>query len=412
MIRRLRVQNYRSLEDVTVDLEPLTVFIGPVGAGKSNVQKAIRLLGRVASGYRADELFGAFPHDFLSERCRASASAVAPISLSVEVSPVMDRDGCPPGSLGDAAAYEVSLQADDSGSVRIDYEWVARVKAGVAERVFDRVGPGGLAGDGLGGVDDADGHWSLLPGVQRAVGHLAEEDLEDREFVAESIRLPLVDQSSYHLDAEALRQPCRARPYFGTRLGYRGEDLPAVLGGLREPAEANGAFGQVVEALRSVLPEVDELRLTPAGTDRTAIAVQCRGQAGLLSANDLSDGTLYTLGLLAVALQPSPPRLLMLEEPETGLHPGRLRWLADQFWDLAHPDDGRVPTQVLISTHSPYLLDQFVETPEVVRVVESENGRTRITPLQEILGRLEIGPEKLRDDALGRRWYAGLFEGR
>jgi predicted ATPase len=170
------------------------------------------------------------------------------------------------------------------------------------------------------------------------------------------------------------------------------------------------AYARIEGEMRELLPDLEELRIVSTGPNWFGIGFQHRGHDGCLSSADVSDGTLYTLGMLAIVNQPSPPALLMIEEPETGLHPGRLRWLIDQLADLAQPLDDRPPVQVLISTHSPYVLDQFAEMPEAVRVVERIEGRSRVTPLVEILERLGIGRDDLREVSLGRRWYAKLFE--
>ena len=69
------------------------------------------------------------------------------------------------------------------------------------------------------------------------------------------------------------------------------------------------------------------------------------GHRGYVAAPDLSDGTVFTLGLLAIVHSLKKPAMLCIEEPETGLHPGRLRWLFDRFMGLAYPDDGQTPSK-------------------------------------------------------------------
>ncbi|MGC8638774.1 MAG: AAA family ATPase [Isosphaeraceae bacterium] len=68
---------------------------------------------------------------------------------------------------------------------------------------------------------------------------------------------------------------------------------------------------------------------------------------------------------------PRRPALLCIEEPEAGLNPRRLRWLFDRFLGIAHPDEAAEATQVMFSTHSPWLINLFgAELQESVLLVE------------------------------------------
>jgi len=89
-----------------------------------------------------------------------------------------------------------------------------------------------------------------------------------------------------------------------------------------------------------------------------------------------------------LALYQSPPKeTLVFEEPEKGIHPGALDTLAEEL--RVCPDSGR--GQVILTTHSPTLLDSFA--PESIRVVEINNGITSITPVDS--SQLEALKERL-----------------
>jgi predicted ATPase len=107
---------------------------------------------------------------------------------------------------------------------------------------------------------------------------------------------------------------------------------------------------------------------------------------------------------------PQKPQVLCVEEPETGLHPRRLRWLFEKFVTLAYPSDSGTPTQVLMTTHSPVYVDLFKEMLQSVQVVEQHDGRTKITPLVDIMQRLHLD-EKQDSEGIGYQWATGLFEG-
>jgi predicted ATPase len=93
------------------------------------------------------------------------------------------------------------------------------------------------------------------------------------------------------------------------------------------------------------------------------------------SAADLSDGTLRFLFLLTVFANPTPPALIAIDEPETGLHPAMLPIVAEYARDAAQR------TQVILTTHSPELLDAFGEHSAATTVVEWKKGETNLRVL-------------------------------
>jgi predicted ATPase len=118
----------------------------------------------------------------------------------------------------------------------------------------------------------------------------------------------------------------------------------------------------------------------------------------LVPASQASDGTLLVLAYLAVLYLPEPPRLLLIEEPENGIHPKRLREVLDILRDLVHEQSH---TQVVLTTHSPYALDSF-EPEEVTLCTKTDTGEIRTT-------RLSDSPEVVRQldvFTLGEIWTA------
>jgi predicted ATPase len=89
----------------------------------------------------------------------------------------------------------------------------------------------------------------------------------------------------------------------------------------------------------------------------------------------MSDGTLRFLFLLAVLANPSPPPVIAIDEPETGLHPSMLPIVAEYALDAA------TRSQVVLTTHSTQLLDAFTETKPVTTVSAWENGETVLQTL-------------------------------
>lgn len=119
-----------------------------------------------------------------------------------------------------------------------------------------------------------------------------------------------------------------------------------------------------------------------------------------IPATRVSDGTLRWLALLAILLNPTPPPLVCIEEPEVGLHPDMMHVLAELLREASER------MQLVITTHSEILVDAFTTTPEVVVVCEKEEGATTMRRLE---------PEKLaawlKDYTLGNLWSSGSIGG-
>ena len=117
----------------------------------------------------------------------------------------------------------------------------------------------------------------------------------------------------------------------------------------------------------------------------------------------VSDGAILFLGLLALIHSPSPPTLLLVEEPEKGVYPKRLEQVIRLIRRLHEAPSGRVAPQIIMTTHSPYLLSSF--RPEEVTLMVRKDGRgpVRAHPLREAP---KIGERLGQGDFyLGELWY-------
>ncbi len=146
--------------------------------------------------------------------------------------------------------------------------------------------------------------------------------------------------------------------------------------------------------------EFEELIFPPASDQRVQLRIRWKSLETEISAADLSAGTLQFLFLVTILMQPSPPPLIVIEEPEQYLHPSMLPIVAE------HAVDAALRTQVVFTTHSPQLLDAFGDTRPTTSVLECREGETH---LQTISGnRLDYW---LREYSLGRLFTSGILEG-
>ena len=119
-----------------------------------------------------------------------------------------------------------------------------------------------------------------------------------------------------------------------------------------------------------------------------------------ISATRLSDGTLRYLCLLAILLDPEPPRFIAIEEPERGMHPDLIPKIADLLVDAS------TRTQLVVTTHSEILVDALHDRPEAIVVCEKHEGQTTMQRLNR--EKLSIW---LEDYRLGDLWTSGQLGG-
>lgn len=155
------------------------------------------------------------------------------------------------------------------------------------------------------------------------------------------------------------------------------------------------------DAMRAAFgDDYEELVFPPAADQRVQLRVRWRSLRSEQSAADLSDGTLRFLLLVAILSTPSPGDLIAVDEPETGLHPSMLPVVAE----LAGAASERA--QVVLTTHSPQLLDAFTGDPPTITVTGRAEGQTTLSVLDD-----EELRRWLADYSLGALHRSGELEG-
>jgi len=202
----------------------------------------------------------------------------------------------------------------------------------------------------------------------------------------------------FDLSPEVLRRPSLVKR--DPVLGSDGSDLAAVVDAL--PPRTKEAIDTEVS---SAAPDVRKVLTRPASEEgRKVIGVE-EASGEIFAADQLSDGLLLFIGLsTALQMRRTRQTLVAIEEPERGIHPRRLEQLVDQLWRLT--ENG---TQVVLTTHSPLLLDRFSDYPESVVIFDRQGADTRITRLVDQPAWQDALKLKVR--ALGDIWYSGVLGG-
>lgn len=180
-----------------------------------------------------------------------------------------------------------------------------------------------------------------------------------------------------------------------------GSNLPAFLYFLREMHAES--YDLIRRSVQRVAPFFDDFHLSPLrlNTDKIRLEWRHKGTEDYFSASSLSDGTLRFIGLATLFLQPLSlrPSVILVDEPELGLHPYAITLLSSLVKQAA------IGTQIILSTQSPLLLDNF--QPEDVLVADRVDGSTQLTRLES--ARLETWLERY---SLGQLWEKNELGGR
>jgi predicted ATPase len=221
------------------------------------------------------------------------------------------------------------------------------------------------------------------------------------------LRPKLQSIRAYLLDHDAIAG--YAKRSEGDELASNGGNLAAVLMRWSEGQP------EVLKALETefirLMPEFSGLEFSTgaSGTVGLGATLKRKGRE-MITADCLAQGTLYLLAILTLSFTPKPPAVVCLEEVDRGLHPRTLRELRDALYRLSYPRDAgldRAPVQVIATTHSPYLLDQFKDHPEeIVLASKSESGAS----FERLADRADLA-ELLKEAHLGDLWYSGILGG-
>jgi predicted ATPase len=351
LLQRVVLRNFKSISRCNVELGALTYLVGPNGAGKSNFLEALHLVSDALLG-SLDQALSA--RGGLAEVRRKSNGHPTHFGIRLDLTL--------PG--GESARYAFSVAALQSGAHEVQEE---RCSIGLPG-----CGPSFLVRSGS-VVNHSE---TVFPAVS-----------SDRLALVVASGLPafrpvfdaLVSMGLYNLNPRLMREP--QKPQDARILKPAGDNLASVVGALERSSPQR--LRRIEQYLQSVVPTIHGVRRSPVGPFET---IEFRQEVAgarnpwYFPAMNMSDGTLRALGVLVALFQGTPtsgPGLVGIEEPETALHPAAAAALREALQAASQH------TQVVVTSHSPELLDTDEVMSEQIRAVAETDGATWIAPIDE-----------------------------
>lgn len=342
-IERLALTNYKSIARCDVDLRPLAVVVGRNGSGKSNLVDSLHFV--------ADALLNSVDYAIrrrggLKSVTRRGGGNQLRIAITFRLSVHLTADFVLELNRGTVAREELTVKIADENITIAQYhrrdQTIRGEVAGEALRALPVVLPDRLALAVLSGLSAFRDSFEALTAMR-----------------------------FYRLDPEAMRDVQDVDE--GVVLRDDGSNIPSVWGRLQKSDPAIPE--RLTRYMEAMVPDLKKIRRIKLGSKETLRFHQrsAGGRDTTFEATSMSDGTLRALGALVASHQNDGSRnatIVIIEEPETALHPGAVAALMDALHEAS------AETQILVTSHSPDVLDHVDLDSDALLVTESRDGAT------------------------------------
>lgn len=328
-LEKLTIKNFKSIRNQTLNLNALNVFIGGNGAGKSNLIEAFRFLREIVNqnlgSYTA---FKGGADKLLYFGRKRSAE----MEFNLEF-----------GEGDISNAYDVRVAGTTEDSLFILRETAYYHERARYQAPYDRTVSSGAKESRL-----------------KQANHIC----------AQQVARDLDSYRVYHFhdtsDTAAVKRSCDVAD--NRFLKPQAENLAAFLYWMQE--KKADYLNNIEDTVQQVAPFFDSFILSPSKLNESKITLEWseKGSDAYFNASSLSDGTLRFICLATLLMQPVLPSIVLLDEPELGLHPAAITLLSNLLASAA------TRTQVLVSTQSVTLVNQF--EPEHLWAVDRIDGQS------------------------------------
>jgi predicted ATPase len=393
LIRNLKISRLLSFgpEGIDLPMRSLNVLIGPNGCGKSNFIEVLNLLRYAPVRFDSPIMTGGGVKEWLWKGKGADVGQFAQIEVVLDDSREEETHGF---------VHLIAFGAS-GGQVLMDREIISH--ALIADQEVDAVEYYGFRKGRARLLDNQ------LPESPELLREIEPSKMDLRVSILSQMRDPerygvfnFLQQGYggiqiYRDWTFGTGSPMRSSQVPDgpvSDVGREGRNAVTVVASMKR-ADRN----RLVKEMQGLYPEIEDIRVAPAGAGAMQLFIE-EGGGIQISAQRLSDGTLRFLFLLAILLQPEPPPMIVIEEPELGLHPDVIPKLAALLIEASER------TQLVVTTHSRMLVDALGDDPECVIVCEKHNGESTFERLDG--ERMKVWLERY---SLGELWSKGEIGG-
>jgi len=378
-IKRITIEGFKSIRKLEdFELRPLKVLIGANGAGKSNFVEFFRLV-----------------RELVQQRLQVTIGQAGGPDASLFLGPKVTKQVAGKVQFRGGYGYEFTLLPTLDGRFVFSDERVV-----FADETVDFTDSAKLEGPPQRSVSLAKGHF------EAKLKDRCRDDFGWKDSVRKDVPTWVFDGLSglmvYHFHDTGPTAGVRRQTGINQNgfLYPDGSNLAAFL--YRIMYENQPSYERIRDVVRLAAPFFADFQLRPNPLAASMIQLEWRQNDSdyPFLASNLSDGTLRFMCLATALLQPSPPAIMVFDEPELGLHPYALTLLANLLKQAAK----RTSQQVIVSTQSAQLVNEF--EPEDIIVVERSQG-------ESVFRRLESAKLSgwLEDYTLGELWQKNVFGG-
>ena len=363
----VQIRGYRSIRDATLELRPLNVLIGANGAGKSNLVSFFKMMNELMAGR-------------LQQFVRSTGHATSNLHFGPSVTPQLDAELKFKTDSGDLNTYRMRLGHAARDTLIFTEECLWYRRRGYQEGNEVQLGPG---------------HQETL------IGNTVEGN-GPASRSARVFRHLLNNCRVFHFHNTSSTSKVRNFSYIGNDhpLMPDAANLAAVLHRLE--LDNASTYRRIVETVQLIAPFFAGFALKPLGPGNKDVILNWRHHESdmIFGPHQLSDGTLRAICLISLLLLPPDelPMLIVIDEPELGLHPYALKVLASLCRSTSSG------SQILISTQSSALVSSF-EPEDVVIVKRDGQASTLFRPDAKNL------EDWLDDYSLGEIWEKNVIGG-
>ncbi len=354
MIESIKIVNFKSIREAEITLRPINVLIGSNGAGKSNFVNFFGFVNAIRDGGLAD---------YTGERGGADRILYLGKRNNSVLEGMINFD-----SVGE---YKFELIPNDQDGFYIRKEFGKYFKAEIDYTKFR----------------------PIFVAYKEDPANLGISLFDRIHFVTNYLK----SFSVYHFHDTSRNAPLKqtARLNDNQFLQSDGSNLPAFLYNLQQTEIQ--AFNRIQGIIRTIAPYFERFDLIPNG-DYIRLNWRQKGTDMYLDASDLSDGTIRFVALCTLLAQPNPPKTIIIDEPELGLHPYAISLLAELVKSVSDK------TQVILSTQSVNLVNEF--EPEDIIIVENDKNESTFKRLDS-----NSLADWLEEYTLGDLWNKNVIGG-